>query len=161
MVPTSLTTSPIANGVCHCLNAGRTVSTYYSRDSINEWCEQTHDQHSISVFLTDAVWLLKWQPADGDPQERQIRGPAAWLVPAGIPHALICSADANGVTLLMEGDLGARHAAPRGESRCRPRRGPDPRKYSDSIGRRAYQRCDPENGDSFRPRQRHRRNPVI
>ena len=105
MVLTSPNTSPFASGERRCLNTGRAVSAYYCRDLVNEGCEQTHVQHSVSILLGEAPWLLKWKPAEGEPRERQIHGPAVWLVPYGTPYTPICLAKAERVMLLIERDF--------------------------------------------------------
>jgi AraC-like DNA-binding protein len=101
-VPTPLTLFPATNGYRRRLYDGRAVSVYYDHHPRNEWGEHTRAQEQVSVFLGEAVGLLKWKAPGGKWCELTLKGPAAWLIPAGTPHALVCPEEAEMVTLFME-----------------------------------------------------------
>jgi len=94
-VPNPLTLFPATNGYRRRLYDGRAVSVYYDCHPRNEWGEHTREQQQVSAFLGEAVGLLKWKPPDGEWRELTIKGPTAWLIPAGMPHALSCSEESE------------------------------------------------------------------
>jgi len=112
-VPNPLTLFPATNGYRRRLYDGRAVSVYYDCHPRNEWGEHTREQEQVSAFLGEAVGLLKWKPPDGEWRELTIKGPTAWLIPAGTPHALSCSEESEMVTLFMEREFAAEITAGR------------------------------------------------
>lgn len=101
-MPNPLTLFPAANGYRRRLYSGRAVSVYCDHHPRNEWGEHTREQQQVSAFLGEAVGLLKWKPTDGAWRERTLKGPTAWLIPAGTPHALSCPGESEMVTLFVE-----------------------------------------------------------
>ena len=98
---------PAANGYRRRLYDGRAVSVYYDHHPRNEWGEHTREQEQVSAFLNEAAGLLKWKPPGEKWREQKLQGPTAWLIPAGIPHALVCPEDSEMVTLFMEREFAA------------------------------------------------------
>jgi AraC family transcriptional regulator len=106
-VPNPLTLFPAANGYRRRLFEGRAVSVYYDHHPRTEWSEHAREEDQLSAILDGAVGILKWKPPDGDWQELKIKGPTAWLIPAGTPHALVCQDQTEMVTLFMNTSFAA------------------------------------------------------
>jgi hypothetical protein len=101
-VPIPTTLFPALHGYRRGLFSGRAVSVYYDRHPRNEWAAHSREEDQISAILDRAVCTLKWKPVGSDWRERELQGPAAWLIPAGTPHALVCPAPTDMVTLFMD-----------------------------------------------------------
>jgi AraC family transcriptional regulator len=93
---------PSANGYRRSLFPGRGVSVYYDRHPANEWSEHIHEQVQGAVLLGKIKVQVRWQTPDGIWHQLAVEGPAIWLIPAGMPHALACPDDADMVTLFIE-----------------------------------------------------------
>jgi AraC family transcriptional regulator len=100
--PTPLLLPPAANGYRRSLYPGRGVSVYYDRHPCNEWGEHTHEQLQVSVLLEPVGCTLKRKTPDTSWHELVVEGPAVWVMPTGMPHALVCPQQADMVTLFME-----------------------------------------------------------
>jgi AraC family transcriptional regulator len=101
-VPDTILLPPAANGYRRKLYPGRGVSVYCDRHPPNEWGEHQHRQDQISILLEMAGCWMKAMPTDGEWTETYIQGPAVWVVPAGVPHALVYPAEADMVTLFLK-----------------------------------------------------------
>lgn len=92
---------PALNGYRRTLYTGRAASVYFDRHPANKWEEHAHEQHQVSGLVGQGTCLVKWQDSNGVWSERIVSAPAYWVIPMGMPHALICPDGVEMVTLFM------------------------------------------------------------
>ena len=90
------------NGYRRKLFPGRGVAVYYDHHQANEWREHAHDQTQGAIVLNRVKVLVNWRTTGEIWHQQELPGPAAWLIPAGMPHALVCPDQTEMVTLFME-----------------------------------------------------------
>lgn len=83
-------------------HTGRGVSVYCDRHPPNEWGEHLHGQDQISGLLDDVACVIKIKGRHEQWEVFDVQGPAVWVIPAGVSHALICPKEADMVTLYGE-----------------------------------------------------------
>ncbi len=93
---------PALNGYRRNLFPGRATSVYFDRHPPNEWEPHLHTQDQVSGIVGDGTVTLKWETADRQWHERELGPGAFWVIPRGMPHALICPAAVDMVSLFME-----------------------------------------------------------
>ncbi len=93
---------PARNGYRRSLYPGRGVSVYCDRHPPNEWGEHWHAQVQISGLLDDVECIIEVKDREGKWATFDVQGPAVWVIPAEVSHALIYPEEADMVTLYGE-----------------------------------------------------------